>query len=333
MKSKLTLIGALILSFSVSAFAQIKQEKRAQTGMHFLSVSVDPRGASMADALIATEENTSLAMFYNPSTMAFATNMHFAVNISQWFADIKYYQASASFPLGQGKWGVIGASIVNVDYGQLTQTIRADNERGYIITGSFEPQALALGIGYAKMLSDRFSVGGHIRYVYQNLGNSIMDTDMNDKSNTVSTPVFDFGVLYRTGFRSLNLAIVARNFSPAVTYEEVSFEAPLDVRVGVAMNFTDVINPALVGTHDLVMSIEGGHPRSYPEQIRVGLEYTFADIFSVRAGYVYPSDDQVFSVGAGINIPVHTFVIRANYAFTQFDVLQNVHRIGFEISF
>ena len=53
-------------------------------------------------------------------------------------------------------------SFVNVDYGELQGTMVWDNEQGFIDTEIIKPSSLALGIGYAKALSDKFSVGGQI---------------------------------------------------------------------------------------------------------------------------------------------------------------------------
>src|SRR5690606_20186382 len=143
---------------------------------------------------------------------------------------------------------------------------------------------------------DRCAIGANARYVHQDLGESVMSADMATQGNTVSTPVFDFGVLYRTGYRSLTLAMMARNFSPAVKFEEDAFETPLSLNVGASFNMADLM-PAAGSMHDLLISVEAGHPRSYAEQIRIGGEYRFMNLLSLRAGYFFPSDEQGLSLG------------------------------------
>lgn len=340
MKKTLSTLLALMVVAAAPAYGQDdvldrEREKRGQTGMQFLSISVSPRAAAMGDAMAAIDAGTSTAMFYNPAAMAGQSGGHLGVSTVQWIADISYNNASVAFSPSGGRYGVFGVSIVAVDYGDLERTIRVDGaESGYRDLGSFSPSALAVGVGYARSLSDRFSVGGNVRYVRQDLGESTMNADGLTQGNTASTPVFDFGVLYRTGFRSMNLAVTARNFSPAVTYEEESFETPLNLNIGLSADVLDVFaSSASMTNHAFLVSAEAGHPRSYSEQFRVGGEYQFMGVLALRAGYVFPSDEQGINVGGGLNLGVSGFRFSADYAYSQFGDLGNVNRIGVQLGF
>lgn len=311
-----------------------QRDKRAQSGLQFLDISVNPRAAAMGDAISALEVNSSIAMFYNPATMAGLDGMSLSLGTAEWFADIQYSNASIAFsPMG-GRFGVFGISLLAVDYGELEGTIIDEDPAGpgYIRTADFSPTALAIGVGYARSLSDRFSVGGNVRYAHQDLGESMMSLDGEMQDNSVGTPVFDFGVLYRTGYRSLNLAVTARNFSPAVTFEEEGFEAPLSLNIGVTMNMMDLVDQSATD-HSLLLALEAGHPRSYDEQVRIGGEYRFMNVFALRAGYALPTDEQGISLGGGLNLGVGGFSIGADYAFSNFGDLGNVNRIGLNIGF
>lgn len=310
------------------------RDKRAQSGLQFLDTSVNPRAAAMADAASALDLSTADAAFYNPALLANLTGGSVALGTFQWIADISYNSASLAYSPSGGRYGVIGVSFMSVDYGDLEGTIIDQDPTGpgYVRTGNFSPSALAVGLGYAKGLTDRFSVGGHVRYAYQDLGDTRMSLDGDTQGNSVSTPVFDFGVLYRTGFRSLNLAITARNFSPAVTYEEESFEAPLSLNVGLAMNVLDVFAPEMTNQSFLV-SLEAGNPRSYDEQIRIGGEYSFMNTFALRAGYVFPADEQGLNLGAGVNVDVGGLSFGGDYAYSAFGDLGNVNRLGIHLGF
>ena len=82
-----------VVSFG-SSWAQ--QEKRAQTGMKFLSVTTDPRAAALGEAMTSVEANSS-AMFFNPSSMA---NLNTFGDVSlgrvNWIADIDYVYGSVA---------------------------------------------------------------------------------------------------------------------------------------------------------------------------------------------------------------------------------------------
>ena len=229
---------------------------------------------------------------------------------------------------------------VAVDYGQVQGTIRFNNEQGYIDTGMIEPSALAAGISYARTLSDRFSVGGTVKYAMQDLGSAYLGLDetgeLGGEAPTSElqegTPAFDFGVMYRTGFRSLNLAFAARNFASELKYAEKSFELPLTFYLGASLNVADFMN-VNADVHSLQVSVEGVHPRAFSEQLKVGGEYDFMNTLSLRAGYVFPTDMQGINLGAGIHQALASTTLAVDYGYSDYDFFGAVHRIAVRLAF
>ena len=308
------------------------REKRGQAGLQFITVSMSPRANAMSNAMVAVDMGSSLAMFYNPAAMASQEGGHLALGNVQWIADIGYNSGTIAYSPGNGNYGTFGISVMSVDYGELEGTIRSENAVGYERTGTFSPSALAIGVGYATSLSDRFSIGGTARFVRQDLGDSVMDGAGTTQSNTVTTPMFDFGVLYRTGYRSLNIGLSVRNFSPSITYEEESFEAPLLLSIGAAFDVMD-LSDAASDVHSFLLTAEANSPRSFDEQVRFGGEYRFMSLLSLRAGYVFPADEQGISAGAGLNLDVGGLKFGADYAYTAFGDLGDVNMLGIQIGF
>ena len=152
--------------------------KLAQTGFQFLSVTSDARAGGMGDAMTTFHAN-SAALFFNPAGMSRQKSfIDLSFSQNQWIADINHNALSLSVTPANGKYGVIGMSFVHVDYGELQGTMVWDNEQGFLDTEIIKPSALALGLGYAKALSDKFSVRGQIKSAYQYLGKSIIpDSD------------------------------------------------------------------------------------------------------------------------------------------------------------
>lgn len=342
-----TLLISVIVGLTVSsAFGQddeVTRNKRAQTGMKFLSFSVDARAAALGDALTAQDQGSAVSMFYNPASMASQSGMvSAALGRTQWIAGISYSGVAVAYQPAGGLYGVFGLSILTVDYGDLLGTVRADNDAGYLDTGTFSPSALALGLGYARALTDRFSVGGNVKLVSEDLGSSAVsfeDADLTGEArylpgnlksedNKQSTVAFDFGVLYRTGFRSLTFAMSVRNFSGDLTYAEESFELPLTFRIGISMDLMDFTGMDQ-DMHSFVLAIDTERPRDFSEQIKIGGEYVFMNILALRGGYIFPSDEQGISLGVGIQ----QFGFSLNYAYTQFGVFDAVNRIGIQASF
>ena len=276
-------------------------------------------------------------LFANPAGMAWTTRTtDLMIGQMQFLADINYNHASASFRPGNGGLGVIGLSLTSVDYGEFQETIRADNDQGFLDLGTFSPQAYAIGLGYARPLSDRFSVGGQVKYVNQNLGDSVSQLgDTEDtyvrQTNEKGVLAYDFGVQYKTGFESLNFAVAARNFAQEIAYEDESFQLPLTLQIGVAMDVIDLTS--LNGdTHRLLLAVDAENPRDFSEQIKVGGEYTFLNTFSLRGGYAFPSDEQGVHLGAGVQQSVGGLGLAADYSFSDYGVFSAVHRVAVRLS-
>jgi len=347
-----SLAGLLVATFLVVRPAAGQQEKLAQTGMKFLSTSLDPRAAALGDAVTALDGGSEM-LFYNPAGMASQTDlMTAAFGQLEWIADIKYNQASLALAPASGRYGVFGFSLLSVDYGDLQGTIRADNDQGFLDTGNFSPSAMAFGVGYARALTDRFSVGGHVKFVHQDLGPNVesyanAETPADDiysiedgdprgyvrVTNKKNVTAFDFGVLYRTGFRSLTFAFSARNFSQEVEYVDESFQLPLTLKIGLAMDVLDVAAAGQGSMHALRVMVDAENPRDFSEQIKIGAEYTFLETLSLRAGYAFPTDEQGINLGAGVFKRVRGIGLGADYAYTDFGVFSKVNRVAVRVSF
>jgi opacity protein-like surface antigen len=319
-KSWVVILGIILLVLSSSLFAE---QKLAQTGFQFLSVATEAKGGAMASAMTSIEMNSG-ALFFNPAGMARMTG-RFSLSLTQnnWIADITHNSVSMAVnPMG-GRIGVFGLSFMSVDYGELQGTMVWENEQGYIDTEIFEPSAFMVGFGYAKSLTDKFAVGGQVKYTGQELGKSMVpvgDDSLKAKKNLAFATAYDFGTIYKTGWKSLQFGMSVRNFSQEIEYEKESFLLPLTFRIGISMDLMDFLqNPA---GQSLIMSVDASHPRSYPEQLRVGFEYSFLETFYGRLGYVGNSDENNITYGFGLQ----KFGFAIDYAYTPFGVFDNVQR-------
>ncbi|HEX9657487.1 MAG TPA: PorV/PorQ family protein [Bacteroidota bacterium] len=330
MKRKIPLLvfSAILIGGLCSA-----QQKLAQTGMKFLNYGTDPRAVALGEAVTSIEWS-STALFYNPATMArLDATGSLAAGSTRWIADINYYYASLAIaPFGQDI-GIFGFTVQSVDYGEIQETILSGNERGFLDVGSFKPTGLALGVGYARALSDKFSVGGQVKLVFQNLGSGVTDIVNGEyvrQGFKQDVPAFDFGILYRTGYKSLNFGMTVRNFATEVTYVEESFQLPLTFKIGVSMNMFDLTSLDHE-YHSLLLAFDAEHPRDFPEQIRLGLEYEFAQTLALRAGIVTPNDEYNYSLGLGLHRNMAGVILGVDYSFTIMDHFNDVHRFALQI--
>lgn len=318
------LIGVLLLS---PTHAQVK--KVAQTGLQFLKVDMGTRAAAMGGSYLMVGDDAS-ALFYNPAGIAkMQGNLDLFVTQTQWIAGIVYNGGAVAKSLGN--WGTVGLSFVTGDYGDdmIGTMYDGTTDIGYLETGSLNVGAYAIGVGYAKALTDKFTVGGQIKYAYQNLAENKLGETRKEK-NEVSGLAYDFGTMFYPGFKSFRLGMTIRNFSPEFKYVEEGFELPLTFVLGFAMDVMDFF-----GEHQnpLVLSVDATHPRDYTERIHLGAEYCFMDMISLRAGYKFNYDIEGLSAGIGFKKNIGTVNVDLGYSFSDVEFFDAVNRISFGVSF
>ena len=322
----LTLFIVLINGSSIFA-----NKKIAQSGFQFLSVTSDAKAAAMGEAMTAMEGYSS-SLFFNPAGIARMPKI-LDVTFSQntWIADINYNAFSLSFNPFQGRYGVLGVTLISVDYGKLQGTMNWGNPQGYIDTEIFNPSALAFGVGYAKALSDQFSVGGQVKSTYQYLGKNVISKTesepMNVIKNTADAIAVDFGTLYKTGLKSLAFGMSVRNYSKEIEYEQEGFQLPLTFAMGISMNLMDFVSSSSLD-QSLYLSIDATHPRSHPEQVKIGLDYKLMNMLSLRGGYVLNNDIDNVTFGMGVSL----FGLVIDYAYTPFEFFDYVQRFTIRFS-
>ncbi|NIA28822.1 MAG: PorV/PorQ family protein [Actinobacteria bacterium] len=320
------LMISILTIFSVPAHSTIK--KVGQTGLQFLKVDIGARAAAMGGAYNMVGEDAT-ALFYNPAGIGKEqSNFDLFVGRTEWIADITYNALGIVKNLGT--WGNVGLSFINVDYGNnILGTQVADNEKGFIETGNLNFGAYAIGLAYARQLTDKFLIGGQIRYAYQHLGKSTLNEGATVK-NEVSGLSYDFGTIFYPGFKSFRMGMSINNFSTEFKYQKEGFELPLTFKVSFAMDVLD-----LIGEHNnsLLISLDAVHPRDYTERIHLGGEYLFMNMFAFRAGYKFNYDEEGLTAGLGFSSDIGGLDLKIDYAYSDLGAFNMVNRFSFGISF
>lgn len=315
--------------YSQSGIAPNNIERVGQSGWQFLKINGDPLQSAMGGASTAISPGNANAVFGNPATLTGVGRLDVQFNNVSWIADIDHQSVALAWNSGSG---VLALSVVSLDYGDIPETVNApipgdDTRTRATVTGNmFTARDLAAGLSYARQITDRLSLGGNIRWIRQ----EIAELSMSNWS-------IDFGTIYHTGFRSLRLAITARNFGPdshiigwseEYQREPVDVRMPIDFRAGVAMDFfEDAGDP-----HRLTVVFEGDHPNDGPEKFHAGADYTFQEVLSLRGGYRFNYDEQGLSLGAGLIYRQSSFTGSVNYAYLDFGALNGVHYLSLGFS-
>jgi hypothetical protein len=322
----------LILTMVAADGSAQKYKKLAQSGMEFLNVKSDARAMAMAGAVTAVNMGSG-SLFFNPAGIAEMkgyADVSFSLN--EWIADIRNIGVTAAVRPLEGRYGVFGVSLQSVDYGDLQWTmVDLAQDKGYRDVGNFSPCAFSAGIGYAKALTDRFSVGGQVHMIRQKLGENMLPVggDSLATAKNEATPAsFDFGTLFKTGFKSLAFGMSIRNFSKEIKFSKEGFQLPLTFTMGVSADLLDWIGRGGMD-QSLVVSVDAVHYRSRPGQVMAGLNYTLFKMLSLRGGYVTNEDENAFSFGLGFG----TAGIAVDYAYTPFGVFDSVQRFTARASF
>ena len=321
--------------FNTTGEEGLDLKKTGQTSMNFLQVEVSPREAALGGAITSLSQGIE-SIFSNPAGLSEMTkNFGVFISTTQWFADIKYHTAAAAW--NTGNYGQIALSFIIVDYGtiqgaRLLPAAEAGiDANGYELTGDVNNVgAFAFGLTYGKQINDKFSVGGTMKYVGQQLG-QLTDANGATTDNSKNKLAFDFGVKYFTGIKSLRLGMSMRNFGTFVQYQNYSSAMPLLFAVGLGMDVLDFFEHS--STNKLLASFEFVHPTNYTDRVRAGLEYVFMDIVALRGGYESNHDVLGFAAGIGLKGTLAETAIEFDYSFSQAEYFDNVNRFSLKVTF
>jgi hypothetical protein len=326
------MIMIFILFFTLSLPLQSEEMKKiAQTGMKWLSIPIGPRASAMGGAFTAVA-NDAGSIFWNPAGLAYTSGTNVFLSQTQWIADINVNAGAASYDASG--WGIFSLSFATVDYGTFNGTRRDPGvSAGYVETGTFSPTDWQGGLGYARRISDRFAIGGHLKYLYENLGSTLIGKMGAGEKYTaeMSMLAFDIGTIYYTGFKDLKIAMVLQNFSEEKKYVAEKFPLPLTFKFGVAMDLTKIWMEE--SEHQITLAIDAIHPRDFSERLLLGLEYGFRDLVFLRGGYKIGYDEEDLTLGAGVQYTTGGIGLGIDYSYVQFKHFDAVQMFGFMIKF
>lgn len=335
----LVIISVLLISSTFLFSGEVT--KVGTTAVGFLAIDVGSRATAMGGAYVAVASDAT-AIFWNPAGITSISNPQAMFQYAQWIADINFNYAALVLPIATV--GSFGLSITSVTMDDMERTTIANPDG----TGEmFSAGSYALGLSYARKLTDRFSIGFNIKYLNETIYHS-----------SASGFAFDIGTLFTTQLNGMKIGMSISNYGPKVkmsgrdmltqvdidpnvsgnnenlnaNLKTEEFDLPLLFRVGVSM---DILKGA--GNSNLIFSADALHPNDDVESVNLGAEYIFNDLVSLRAGYssLFSKDSfQGLSLGAGLNYTImsNTRLI-VDYAYKDFGLLNNVQMFTLGLNF
>lgn len=283
---KICVVTILILTLVASLPVQAKMKKLGQSGMTFLAIGGSARAAAMGN-ILSFAKNDLGNVFFNPAGLASVENRAFYFNHTAWIADMSVSHLAVSW--NADKYGVFALHAQAMNYGDFNGTKIASNDIGYEEVEVGDVGAVAFGLGYAIRMTDRFSIGGNIKYVTQQLGQNDTyvadELDETGKKNEIGTAAFDFGTTYDTGFRTVALTMSIRNYAGQQLFENEEFQLPQTYRIGVSADLFQLLPYTPGEDHKAVLALEGIDSHDRPEYMNVGLEYSLKNMLDLRVGW------------------------------------------------
>lgn len=281
----------------------------ATAGFVFLEIPVTARSAALSEATVALSDAGASGIFVNPASIGFMEGTHsYSFSTAEWFADINHSGGSYAIKTDAGNFGI---SATLLDYGTMPLTIRTGGERSFASIGTFSAQASALGLVYSRALTDRFSFGVGFKYVNE----KIYDYG-------ASNIVFDGGIIYYTGYRSLRLGASMVNFGTNAKFINDPFKMPTLLRLGIAAEVLGSMESDLRVT----TVAEALHPSDAPERLNTGIEVCWNRMLTARGGYKFFSDEESFNAGVGLN--AHSIVpVEIDFSVSRYGRLGDILRL------
>ena len=312
--------------FIVISFTEIKpqlfpvlgEQRAGISTAQFLKIGVGGRATAMGDAFVAISNDVS-ALYWNPAGLTQFSENQIMFAHNQWVVDINHDFVGAVYHLDDEN--TFGVSLTSLSMDEMKVT----TEYAPFGTGEyFGFSDLAIAISYSKKMTDQFSFGGTVRYIEESLDKLKMRGIM-----------IDIGTYYWTGLGSTRFAVTVTNFGNNLAPDgEVvlvgnrtnsdwqSFSPPTMFRIGFALE------PYEDEEHRVTTSIQLNHPNDNSENLSFGVEYVWNKMFFARGGYKINVDEQNYSFGAGVNVPVSIANVSVDYAFANFSRLGSAHRFS-----
>ena len=317
------LVTIILIVFSFSEikpqlFPVLGGQRAGISTAQFLKIGVGGRATTMGDAFVAIANDVS-ALYWNPAGLSQFSENQVMFSHNQWVVDINHDFVGAVYHLDDAN--TFGVSLTSLSMDEMKVT----TEYAPFGTGEyFGFSDFGLAVSYSRKMTEQFSFGGTVRYIEETLDVLKMRGVM-----------IDLGTYYWTGLGSTRFAVAVTNFGNDLAPDgEVvlvgnrtksnwqSFSPPTMFRIGFALE------PYEDDQHKFTTSIQLNHPNDNSENLSLGLEYVWNKMFFARGGYKVNVEEQNYSFGAGVNVPISIANVSVDYAFANFTRLGSAHRFS-----
>jgi Uncharacterised protein family (UPF0164) len=334
MRQKVSIIlVATVFAFGAASAAEVS--KRGTSAAPFLQFGIGGRATGMGKAFTAVANDAS-TMYWNPAGMERLPSGAITFSYMNWIANMSFI--NAGMVLKAGTVGSFGISVTSLSTEEmLVRTVQEPEGLGW----RFDAADVAIGLSYAKDLTDRFSFGGTFKYIQRRIWHM--------EANAIAA---DFGILYSLPWQGLKLGISITNFGSKLQMQGIDEVKSIDIDPTMAGNNSAVMTqlrakewalPLLfrfglsyelikTSDHNVIVAMDYLHPNDNDESVNIGVEYCFSDLLMLRAGYqalFLPEAEEGLTLGFGVK----QGGIGLDYSYNTMEHLGYVNQFTFQLSF
>lgn len=316
------------------------QSKTGTTVGAFLLIEPDARVAGMGNAGVSLGPGVGAAWF-NPAAIGRVARSEVTLSHAEWIAGIDFNHVAVALPLGRA--GALVGSVTQLGSGDID--VRTVSQP--LGTGErYDVGDLAIGVGWGRPITDRFTVGARLSWLQERIWNS-----------TLSTAVFHLGTLYAVSDGGVELGASLSNLGVGgrfsgrdlrITYDQDPDQngdngaLPAEIfteehAVPVLLRFGVGVPWRIDDRNRLRLAIDALHPSDNSESLNLGAEYAYKDLFALRAGWqrlLQEDAEGGLTLGAGLSGEMNnSFGFRFDYAYADMGRLEGAHRLTLGIEF
>jgi hypothetical protein len=273
-------------------------------GFLSLRLGTGARAAGMGDAFVSLADDAT-AVYWNPAGIASVSTTSLALQHNEWLDTVRVESAAVAHATEVGVFGLHFSGMY------MDEIERTEGPSGQP-AGTFNVYEIATTGAYAHKIRD-WDVGGAIKWLHSGLDDVSADGW-----------AVDVGARYHTKISGLTFGAAAQHLGPDMKFVSDAFKLPATLRAGAdyLWNFANYKSDVVVA-YDLEVVNDDNEARNH-----FGVEYSYMDLLSVRAGYKTGFDSQNAAFGVG----VHKSGYRFDYAFNNIDGdLGHAHRFSLGI--
>lgn len=197
------------------------------------TIAPDARAAGMGDVGAATDPDVN-SQFWNPAKYPFCiSRAGVALNYTPWLRQL-VSDIDLAYVAGYYRIGDYSAISGSLRYFSLGEVFTSMDENAM----SVKPYEMSLDVAYSMMLSETFSIGAAIRWIYSDLR-----FDYSEDSSPASAFAADLSMYYNNYFDignrecQLGLGMNISNIGSKITYfgDERSQFLPANLRIGASL--------------------------------------------------------------------------------------------------